>query len=597
MFAVLLAALLLAAFLAWKNLNSVVEWQVRRELAKVGMIAELEIDSISGQSAVVKNIILSADGAEFFTASKIIFDYDAKQLRSGEFKKVTIQDMAIQLILNEQGKIINEWMPKPSTQTLSLPNEGIAVEDAKIGWSAPFGQGETYINANVKSLHSWTFQVDSQTTVLRHDDLSVVIDYQGVATQTSEDLFSAIGSVSTRGLDTPTLVTGPAKINFDLEFKRGIVEALYGIKGQVDIDGQTISSTGYAARNATLKLDLNTQFNMESARFENLKTLWQFNALGAKIRNGEKRQDLARRISVSNILVKAPLVGIFSLSFPRDLSQLMQNFAANGSGNFVSTSQGYWVSLDDDLMISGPSQSISVHSNAEKFLTFDEPKQELAMQANIDWKGRRPLKISAVNLLAKSADGLSLTEVTGFNAQIKSQSIWKAVDKGLTHRLAPFDIELMYAFKNNGRISTIIGDIDYDGFVPGGAVKGLVAGGVLSVESKDNVLNLGLKIKNKVHVDEFKSESGWHGEDIDFLLENTDHLYEVSEDSAALQAELLNVRAQIISPENNRHLSTRFKQLRVKAQLLDYPKKWDIEVLGANITSEDFPVSRNKNNF
>lgn len=585
----LLLGLMLCAALVWNKRYNLAEWQVRKEFAKAGITAQLEIDYINKQEAAITNISLSMDGEEFFRASGATLQYDYKQLRSGQLQRVVIKEPSLHITLDAAGTITNNWMPKPSDKPLIFPKNGLVIEDASLGWKAPFGHGTALINTDIRSASDWTLMLDSKDSVLTDENVSVSLKYQGVVEQKTEDRFSAIGSLSTLSLDTEVLQTGAVKAGFNMVFSRGETPQFVDAKGWLNLIGADIQSENYGLDRAAVKFDLETQFDMQAKSFMRFKTDWDMNSQGIAFKNKQARSELSRVLSASDALENAPLVGAFAPYFPDTIDTVLQKFSLGGQGQFALSPTGYQVKLRDELVMKGRGASVMLRSTSKDVLSYDAALGAITVQADIDVTGERALRISALNMQGASADGLSLSEMERFGARIQSETDWLANVQGQTQRLAPFDIRLEYRQEGAGKTVNITGNIDYDGFVPGGDVRGLKAGGTMVAALRGDDFQLGFSPKGKVHMQAFKSSSGWRGEDVVFSVESTENLFSKTKADGRMAAVLNAISARIVSPEDDRHMMASFDSLKLVSIVENDRQSWDISITGSNITSDNFP--------
>ena len=588
----LLLGIIVAAALVWKNRNQLLEGQVRKKLAEMGYDAALEIENFDQEAATLKNISLSQNGAAFFTASELELKYDYKDALKGEFKRILIRQPEVSVTLDAQGKITNDWalMGAGGGAKFVLPEDGFVAEEGSLVWQAPFGQGAAMVSADIKSPHAWSFMIDSADTVLRQGDVSLKLDYHGVLEQFSDDEFNGFGTVSTKTLDTPALKTGPVKMDFNLVFSRGDNAENLDIKGWVNMSGQNVQGADYNLKDAHLKLDMDGMFEGGTRTIKRLGAKWDVAGVDVAVTNAEKRAGWSDMLTSDKILENTPIARYFTGFLQRKIDKLMQGFNVNGAGGFVYNSAGYQVVLDRHLMLANSAQSIVIKpKNGVATMVYDAAQGQLTTRANVDWTGARGLKIDGFKLVGTSLDGLRLDGLKSLEAGLQSRAPWTAKIDGQDFRLAPFDVDFKYRRDDQRSHVDLAGALDYDGLVPGGAAQGLRARGAMQVDIKGDAFTLGYSPDGPVQMQNFISASGWRAEGLEFDISGADKLMQRNAGGQPMRVTLGNVKTQIISPDDDRHLQAKFDSIQVNTDFSVSPQKWDLALKGIEMSSNDFP--------
>ena len=341
-----------------------------------------------------------------------------------------------------------------------------------------------------------------------------------------------------------------------------------------------------------LKLDIETNFDPKTNGFENLSSHWKLQSGDVAVKNPAYRQQIARRLTSYDALQKAPIAQHFAGILPKKLSSLLSGFSARGEGEFFTNKDGHRIGFTDDFTLKNQDQSIEITSNTPNAWTYEVQKNAVRIDANIDWSGANAVLISSLKAQGASSNGLRLDAVNLLKARLRSKENWRMQKEGHALRLAAFDVDLSYVQNNGESDIWVSGELDYDGIVPGGVVKGLQADGVLTAhigQGAADEFKLGFAPVNTVHMDSFISTSGWKAKDIMFTLPATKNLIHTTGMGREMLADLQSLQAKIISPAQDRHMNITAQNVQVKTQMTGFPKVWNLDIVGAVLKSDDFP--------
>ena len=591
--AVLVLLLVLAgAFTAWHYRYNLLERKVRQVFAQNGFDVELRITSADTHKMSVENIKLSSGGKQVFTASRVELEYDYKRALKGEFERVVIERPVVNITLDKSGNIINDWFPKKSGGSgFVFPLRGVNIEDAVINWHAPFGHGKTTVSIDAKSATHWNLIYQSPDTVLAKGEVSLTLDLNGGAEQERQGKVTSFGSIISKTLVTPNLQMGHMKTDYRFNFyrrKSGEIDA----SGWLNFGGEDLETEKYTVKAAALKLDIETTFDPRTNAFENLSSHWKLQSGDVAVKNPAYRQQIARRLTSYNALQKAPVAQHFADILPKKFSGLLAGFSVRGEGDFFANKDGYQVSFTDNFTLKSQDQSVDITPSSPPAWVYKAQKNTVNIDVNIDWKGANAVRVLGLKAKGMSSNGLRLDSVNSLKAQLQSLENWRMQKSEHTLRLAPFDIDLSYTKSNGESDIWVSGELDYDGIVPGGVVKGLQTSGVFTAHIGQDMareFKLGFALKNTVHMDSFISTSGWKAKDIAFTLPATKTLIHTIGTGREMQVDLQNLQAQIISPNQDRHMNITAQNVQVKTQMTDFPKAWNLDITRAILRSDDFP--------
>lgn len=599
-----MVAIAIIAALLWHNRYSLLEQQVRQKFADMGIEAELDIVALDQHSAVVRDISFASNGTPILSISEAELSYELKQALNGQFQRIIIHRPAANLNLDAQGNIIDDWVSLLTSRngeqnSVSLPSQGILIEDGQISWQAPFAHGTAEVSAEIQSLQSWNFNIDARDVVLTQNDVSLKLDIQGVAEQVSADVFTAIGTVSTTGVDTPALRTKAAKLDFSLSFAEAPAQKI-DVAGWVHMAAAQLSSDAYTAESIKLNLDIKAGFDTAALQFDPSTFHWVLQGDDVAMRNADQRRTQAQTLTGYQAMSAAPIAQHFADGLSQKLDQLLAGFSVRGEGDFISMEDGYKIQLSDTFTAGNARQALHVSAPQKDIVHYSARTGILALSADLSWTGARPIDVYGLEIQGRSDNGIRFAEMRNLKGKIVSQAPWHLQKDGQSFRLAPFSFLLDYRQADGVRDVALTGAIDYDGLVPGGAVQGLRAGGILNMHMREDGFRIGIVPKGNIRMNMFTSGSGWLAKDVVFALEPSQTLMtegqRVTEGQRgrALRMNLNHVRTHLIDPAGDRHLDIEIETLQADTRFMQGPTKWDIRMGNAQLLSDDFPAPGTK---
>ncbi|HHL43487.1 MAG TPA: hypothetical protein ENJ42_07715 [Hellea balneolensis] len=211
------------------------------------------------------------------------------------------------------------------------------------------------------------------------------------------------------------------------------------------------------------------------------------------------------------------------------------------------------------------------------------------MRADLDWTARRALQIRGLDFRAHSRNGLALEGVESIAAKIFSTKTWvKTVERTKT-RLAPFAVD--FSFENTARQRSVgfSGALDYDGLVPGGTIQGLKAKGGLDIRLRGGGFVMDFLPETPVSLTRFTNASGWTVKNARFNIADGRKILQRRGAARPLSSRLVNVRADVSSPDGGRNLSMQFTQIDIQSDFSKQPQIWSLDYKDMRVRSEDFP--------
>ncbi len=603
LFVLLLVALSLVAAFLWHNRTNLAENQIRKFMAQNGYEASLDVTKLSKEQITITNIKVrkastaNKNSSDFFKAAKMVVDYD---LNARKVLRAELIKPYLNVEIDTQGHINSSWL-NPNTgnnQNLTLPPDGINIEDANIDWrivqtgGVHIGAGRANVTAQILSRTNWTANILGHNAAFKSQILSASLQHDIFVKTKDGKTIDVFGSLSGQKLRTEllplkSLQTETVMGAFNLNVERSNKTDSFAIKGWSEVHIAGLISPNYASENIDLKIE-----NIHFVANELIAANWQIKSKGTRISNEDMRTGLANRATAHNVMTNTPIAQYFTETHYVKTKQMLNGFALQGSGKITYNPTGYIINLDQPLNLASPNQTVTFKQPTDAFVQYNNKNQLITVLAeHIYWSGEKALKLNNFVLKAESNSGMRIDAVKHLNAHIRSLNTWHALGKDTQMRLAPFDIDFSYDdYGSARRILRLSGPIDYDGFVPGGFVRGLKAGGEMNVHIRGREFDLDFTPFSRLRIGAFTNASGWTTKSLTFALEPQKSLLQKTAQANVLRATLSNVRSNFIGPEDKRHLEARFERLDVIANFAKSPKQWQIQVSGGDIKSEDFPA-------
>ncbi|PHR59750.1 MAG: hypothetical protein COA43_08635 [Robiginitomaculum sp.] len=580
---------LVAGTYCWHNRYDILENQVQRKLLTMGMDIDLEIERITGREAVIKNIRLTQGGEVVFQAQEAEFVYQFKQALEGEFARVTVKGARVDIQLDENGNVVKPILPQSSGNTaFEFPEKGIFFENAELMWRAPFGHGNIKVNAEILTLSHWSLRVETQNMALKQGDVELSMNMFADIEKRAGDVYNIIGQITHHDMNTPVLKTDEIKLDYKFDILSQADEHL-DVKGWVNIVGRGMQGESASIGNMALKLDIDTRFNTRTRVFLPSKTGWAFLGEDMRMQGAENRLALAQKLTGYQALAMTPIAMYYADDLPQKLSRLLSEFSVKASGVYEMLDDGYRLYIDDDLRVKSVGQVLNVLKVKEPLISYQSDTQTLAINADIEWTGRRGLTLRNMRVVGTSFDGLRFQEFRDFSAKIRTRNAWQKTQNGQVFNLAPFALGVDFSQDGTQRNIVVDGAFDYDGLLPAGMVEGLKFGGVFSVNMENDSFTLGFVASQKIKIESFESVTKWQADNIEFDVMRTRNLINSRNGRHVLNARISQLSGQLISPDEDRHLDVEIESVSLQTVFDNAPQNWGIVMENAQFLSDDFP--------
>lgn len=165
----LLLFIFIALVMLWFNRMLVIEEGLKRVLKSRGYDAEFILENATDTQASMRDISLSYDGEEFFSADHLAVTYGWDNLRYGRFDSVRVDAPSLKLNIDEHGNFTSTWLPEPSDDNSAgfvFPKDGVIVRDARLETQTPYGDLTLGGTVFAESLGQFSAQVSAQPTQL-----------------------------------------------------------------------------------------------------------------------------------------------------------------------------------------------------------------------------------------------------------------------------------------------------------------------------------------------------------------------------------------------------------------------------------------------
>jgi len=584
----LLVAILTA--LLWVNRYSLMEQAARDILYEQGIEGDLSIQSVSKTQAILKNISLSDEGTEFFSASKITADYTWQDALNGKMKKLVFVEPKARLTLDEQGKIIDGWIPPQreddTGSKINLPPEGITLQSGEFTIGSPYGDAEAKVDAVIFTQDNFTACLDIASTnfsykdwqlkgggkldiILKGDTPKIDID---VELTTLEHPVIDAEDLHIKGNMVPALTDTISRIEGTLDFTFGQI-----------LTAQASSKAGDVSWSGLIERDNSRESPLA------LEGDWSARANDVSLPDPIRRRELAETLSLSSALLNAPIAQNFSGDLTRNMMSLLEKNNVNAKGRLKLASEGLSVSLLGPARLSSEQTQLTLsQTDWASVYNFSRPEEQVRLVFQADFTKPAGLNFQETDIVATSNNGWRLEGVERFSADISTTQTWRAENGA---RLSPFKAEAIYKGGMQKRNLRLNGGINYDGTLPGGYAKGLITSGQMNMDLQGSKMTVLFKPSNDtpIRITRFDTDTEWRGEDISAVLMSDTPLYRRNGTRSSMDAKFSDVSLIAIDRPGARNLGMTFDGLDVEGLIKGDHQDWTLRAKTAKVYSEDTP--------
>ncbi len=613
--------LICAACLAivWAQRYAILEAQGTKKLAALGFEGQFEIKQIGRSGAVIENIQITpltdpkagtgtgeTGTGDRLEARRLELSYQWQQALKGHFEKITIIKPKLSVQFDAAGHLTGGG-PFAAFGTsnarpqggFALPEDGVFVKDALLTLKSPAGGGQVNFDLDVHTAQDWALLAQSDEFRLVTAAGRVPVSFQTSLKTENNDRFSATGTITLPYWRTDKLTAKNPRVDFSLDFQQTEKKKTVSMTGWQKLQTEGFSLGGYAGQASNIFLEnFKGRLDLETRTLVDVKTGYRLQVDGVSLQAPQDRQRLAALLTAREALQNVPVAKEFIGGLAGKAEALLQDFDLDSQGVFDWDKTGYRIHLDKALTVLGHGRDQGRGQKAvltpiagHAALEYDNKRKILGVMTDVSWTGRQALEVKHLNFHALSENGIKLEGLEFLSAQLASRTSWQTHLPHHQAHLAPFVLDLGVRNKGAGRTEVqMSGGVVYDGPVPGGEVKALTAAGKIVLRKKRASFTLDYTPKGQVFMSSFRNTSGWRAENIHFAMPAQDKLLTQGKGKLWLTTSLENVKANLVGPQNQRHLQTGFAHMDIKAVLTAEPQDWAITFRQAEIRSDDFPA-------
>ena len=586
--------LLIAAAYIWSHRYELVQNRVKRELETRGFQAELSIKEFSETEAQLNNVKLLHQGQTVLSADRLRVRYNWRELLDGKIKHVAITAPELRLNVDARGRPVDDWWPgrpKPADAGpgFEFPPDGIVIENGSVNINSPFGTFGSEIDARISSQTSFSAKLNVMESEFAYGDLS-------------------------------GRIRGPADLTFngnDLEFQSDLILSEWQYKdfsggeirvdgaGNAQLSGEALTFRGeFEANSKRLDVGVVTMTALaghwqgeiilprsDSQTIE-MRGDWRGRLDELVMPDAARRQGLADALTLRSALAETPIAEHFSRELSRGFEALIRSGDLEGRGRIEKSQNSTDIWLTDKLIWRGAKGEIIIRPRQkEMFYEFNRLNQELDLSFDAEFSYPRSLLLTGVDLEIESKTGRDLQAVRSFSGQVASRSTWHGTDKeGRAVRLAPFRVRSEYINEDRRRMK-MSGSVDYDGSVPGGYAKGLIAKGDLYVVMGPKMQVRFVSWGNRpIQIDRFDTVTDWYAENVRFNMPGRREFFtRNARGHGRIKSPLSNIVTRLSRVDESQSMDLAIQNGLVDARLNPGEQLWDFSGGKTDMTSDNMP--------
>lgn len=588
----LLLIILIAAAYVWQNRYSFLENTLQDVLTEQGLEAQLSIRDIQKTRASLADISISAEGTPVFSADKLMIEYDWRDALKGRMKRIELTGAALDLTVDEKGKIIDGWMPASNPDSeLVLPPGGLHLSGSRARLQSPYGLVTAKGDLSFLSFEDlkadftidparFTFgalEVKGGGTVAAHirpgeNAVTAKLDFT--------DMVHPLGELSYANVE--------ADVTFDL------VDDQSHVSGPVTLNFAELSSETLAAENGELSWDGSFSVKPDSAAIRQADGHWTGDIKRLTYSDAAGRNTLAKALTLNEALSAAPVTAHFAESITDAIKGVLIGADVKGKGEFLRIDNKVEVKLKGPLTVKSKTAQLKLTaSQGRAFYDYDRETEAINISATAAFSGSRSAVLEGMRLSAVSPNGLSIANVSGFSAQAIISDEWRASSAEGEVRLSPLTAKVEYVNTAARRdMRAELSAVDYDGPLPGGYANGFQTQGVLSIDLR----GAGPKMRfvpsggRRLSVAVFETTAGWTAKNAAFDLVSETPFYArgAAPGMGALSARLETISTALIEAQTGRRLDMTLAAVDVQANITAARQDWTLALSGAEVKTDDF---------
>ncbi len=565
---------------AWTQRYALLESRAIKVFSEAGFEAELEIVSISRTQAHINDIHLRRAGEDVIRIDMLRADYVWPDVRDGRLVDLELEGVAARLELGEDWQPSETWIKDLLSDgtggdndvdpVTGISEKGVRLLNGRLTLLSPLGEQSFQIEADVKTSKFFKAEITLPMSDLSYAGVSAKgsglvtiehaggdnIQFQG-QTQT-ETLFNSnfriedaalnwdgavnldarsyAGRISVDGRDISgeILAADTARIGWD-----GVANfASKTYDGEVIVNGQAISSDLFAAEAVRLS------WNGESSNFDEIlaKGKWSISADRARTPRAERAEELAETLSLFPALSVVPVTEHYAPELKQTVEAFLLGADVKGEGDLDFGPEGFKLNPASPVSVKTARNQLKLVPRAgESFYVFDVEQRSISAQMDAEFDLPVGLRLTDIELRAKSENGISLGGVDSFTANLETRQNWTAKDEeNRPVRLGSLAAAMRYTGGVNPRRLSLNTALDYDGALPGGRVEALNLEGRLDVRLFEGRQELDFtpKENSRITLKSMETPTSWFGEDMSFNIAPTPNLFTRTASESTLAATL-----------------------------------------------------------
>lgn len=568
--------------------------------AESGFEAELDIISITRTQAKIRDIRLRRNGKEVLRTRELRADYIWPDVRDGILERLELEEFNLHLALGDNWTPEDDWITEiigksrqadDATEAPSrFPKNGVSITDGTLYLSSPLGEATLYVDVTAPTADQFDAEVTLAPSALNYGGLKA--EGAGFAT-----LKRRGSNISIEG-QTQTDVLSNANIKIEdatlgLDGTTNLDDMSYG--GQIAINGDNIASKLFAADAVDLTWD--GKVSREETLLAN--GAWNVIAKAARTPRPERADELAETLSLAPALRNVPVTEHYAPSLVKTVRDFLVGADITGSGQLEYGPSGFTVTAANPITVATPRNRLTLTPRPDTALyKFDREMQKIAVGLDASFQRPTDLKLTDIQLNARSTNGIKLDGIDRFAANLLTTQNWRVKNADQRPvRLGPMRAELDYRGGEDPRRLSVRTNLDFDGELPGGYVEGLALRGRLDVALHEGrqVIDFTPTPNTLITLTRMETPTAWIIEDAAFGLPATRSLFVKRPDVGRLEARLNESKFTFTQPAIDGAAAQRL-DLRAEAMFLKGDifgagqQSWDIEFTDAAYASDTLPA-------
>lgn len=575
---------------AWTNRDSLLENLFKNALLDEGIEAELSIDEITRDYAILKNVRLKYEGERFFSADRIRADYVWREALEGQFNRLEFERGFARITLDKDGQIIDGWVPPGMGQggeSGSFPKDGIVLTKSELMLETPYGELDVAGDVNIASPQNLSANLSMAPTTLTYGEGT--FDISGRTEFTRKDgVIDAVGELTIPAIAHPAIDADAVIIAFD---GRPDIEAPRSFTGTLGLKFKEMVSAQVILRDSEIDYDGTV---LLAGDLPDLDGRWAAD-IGALILPDPARvEELADNLSLAGALSETPIAREFIPSVKRSLIEILSQSQLKASGSLQRNERGARFTLDGPVTaLSGTRQLTLTPKPDLPIYAYDRASQMIA--AHMDVALDQPARLSAKDLVfqAGSINGWRIDGVSQFKADIRTGRDW--VNAATPARLRPLAARVNYNGADAARRRVdITGNLDYDGPIPGGIVDGMRLGGTMGVTLTNSATRVDFTpTSEQVTIERLETPTEWTAFDLTATLAPAAPIYRRAGDTTKIFASLSDIKFYTERQTIPARLDIQAETSALEGTLTPHrnglTQDWEVDFTAAKIASEDLP--------